>query len=342
MLLLFAFCTTVLLILPCLMTWYLFCYTVCTAISPRCHFPFLIPFIEYSFLVIFRIPNALSYNIKELAHYLRYCFSIGVVNFAFYLIVLQTLLILSGNIENNPGPNQKIKTRLSFAVWNLDSLPARQFARIPLIETFQATYDFDIFGVCESSLNESIPNESIFIAGFSPDPFRADKSVNTRNGGVCLYFREDLPIKRRTDLELLPETIVAEVKLKKKKIFVILSYCHPNLSSIEFEEYTNALEQIYVLAKKENSSVNILTGDFNARSPLFWENDTETREGRVFNNFLLSNNLEELINEPTHIRDDGAKSCIDLICTDHANFFTETGVLPTLDVHSKHNIVLVL
>ena len=35
-----------------------------------------------------------------------------------------------------------------------------------------------------------------------------------------------------------------------------------------------------------------------------------TREGRLFNN------LEEQINEPTHIRDDGSQSCIDLICTD--------------------------
>ena len=49
-------------------------------------------------------------------------------------------------------------------------------------------------------------------------------------------------------------------------------------------------------------------------------------EGRVFNNFLISNNLEELINEPTHIRDDGSQSCIDLICTDQSYIFTETGV----------------
>jgi len=339
MLILFAFCTTVLLTFPCLMLWYLFCYTICTAISPQCHFPFLIPFTEYSFLLIFQVPNLLSYSIKVLGHYLRLSFSIGIVNFAFYLIILQILLMVSGNIEKNPGPTQKIKTKLSFAVWNLDSLPAREYARIPLIETFQATYDFDLFGVCESSLNTSIPNEAIFISGFSPDPFRADKLPNTRNGGVCLYFREDLPIKRRTDLELLTETIVAEVNLKRKKTFIILSYCHPNLSSIEFEEYTCALEKIYLLVRREKPSVVILTGDFNARSPLFWENDTETREGRVFNNFLLSNNLEELINEPTHIRDDGAQSCIDLICTDHANLFTETGVFPTLDVHSKHNIV---
>ena len=80
-------------------------------------------------------------------------------------------------------------------------------------------------------LNESIPNEHIQINGFSPDIFRADKPVDSRNGGVCMYFKENLPIKERCDLVTIPETIVAEVKLNRKKIFFVLSYCHPNLSS---------------------------------------------------------------------------------------------------------------
>ena len=121
-----------------------------------------------------------------LAHYLRLSFSIGIINLVFYIVILQTLLILSGNIEKNPGPTQTMKNNFSFAVWNLDSLPARNYARIPLIETFQATYNVDIFGVCESSLNKSIPNESIFISGFSADPFRADKAENIRNGAYIL------------------------------------------------------------------------------------------------------------------------------------------------------------
>ena len=47
----------------------------------------------------------------------------------------------------------------------------RDVARIPLIEGLQNTYNFDIFGVCESMLNPSISNEDIFINGFSPDPY---------------------------------------------------------------------------------------------------------------------------------------------------------------------------
>ena len=227
------------------------------------------------------IPNSMQSTLNVSVSYFRKSISLEAKNFAFYLMVLQTLLFLSGTVELNPGPVKSKVTNLSFAVWNLDSIPARNYARIPLIETFQSIYNFDIFGICESLLNNDIPNEDIFVNGFSPEPFRADKPENSRHGGVCLFFKENLPIKERCDLESLPETIVAEVKLNRKKIFFVLSYCHPNLSSDEFEKYTNSLEHIYESIRKENPSVTILTGDFNARSPLFWEDDIETREGRV-------------------------------------------------------------
>ena len=78
----------------------------------------------------------------------------------FFCLVLQILLVISGSVEVNPGPtNPKLKN-LSFAVWNLDSLPARDFARIPVIESFQSTYDFDLFGICESMLTEKNPEVS--------------------------------------------------------------------------------------------------------------------------------------------------------------------------------------
>ena len=141
---------------------------------------------------------------------------------------MQTLLLISGKVEPNPGPNTSMKCNLSFAVWNLDSLPARDFARIPLIEALQSIYDFDMFGVCESMLNGNISNEDIVVSGFSPDPFRSDKGPIARNGGVCLYFKESLPIKERCDLEILPETIVAKIKLNRKKVVIVLSYRHPN------------------------------------------------------------------------------------------------------------------
>ena len=111
------------------------------------------------------------------------------------------------------------------------------------------------------------------------------------------------------------------------------------MPSNQFAENMRLLENIYEYIRKENPIVSILCGDFNASSPFFWEGDSENNEGRSFNNFLISNQLEQLISEPTHVRDDGSQSCIDLICTDQPYIFTETGVLSSLHSHSKHNII---
>ena len=107
----------------------------------------------------------------------------------------------------------------------------------------------------------------------------------------------------------------------------------------EVKNYINSLENILEMIGKEKPSAIILSGDFNARTPLFWEGDSESREGKLFSELIISNNMEELIKEPTHIRDDGSQSCIDLICTDQPYLFVDSGVLPSLDSHSKHNIV---
>ena len=105
------------------------------------------------------------------------------------------------------------------------------------------------------------------------------------------------------DLATMPETIVAEIKLNRKKIFFVLSYRHPNTPIAEVNNFMDSLENIVEAINKEKPAAIILSGDFNARSPLFWEGDTETREGKIFNNFLMNHNMEKLIKEPTHIRD---------------------------------------
>ena len=114
-------------------------------------------------------------------------------NMFYKLIVIMMLLFVSGSVELNPGPGHDLKS-FSFAMWNLDSLPARDYSRIPIIEGLQSIYSFDLFAICESSLNDRISNEDLFIHGFSPDPLRADKAPGSRCGGVCIFFKENLPL----------------------------------------------------------------------------------------------------------------------------------------------------
>ena len=189
-------------------------------------------------------------------------------------------------------------------------------------------------------MNDSIPNENIVINGFSHEPFRADKQNGAHSGGACLYFKENLPLKRRIDLELLKETIVVEIRQENnKKLFFILSYRHPNCSYDETDNYFSTMNTILDLIENESPLGIILTGDFNARSSFFWEEDPDTSEGQRLCELGISHSLEELISEPTHIRDDGSQSCIDLIFTNVKHAFTHVEVLPHPVIQSKHMIV---
>ena len=104
------------------------------------------------------------------------------------------LLLLCGDIETNPGPQSNCC--LKFFHWNLNSICARGSIKIPLIEAYNSIHHFDLFAVSESMLSSEINNENISIEGFSKDIFRSDHPSNSRIGGVCVYFREDLPINR--------------------------------------------------------------------------------------------------------------------------------------------------
>ena len=78
-------------------------------------------------------------------------------------------------------------------------------------------------------LDQSISDDDIFIEGFSREIYRSDHPSNSKTGGVCMFFREGLPIKRWRDLELLQELIVIELTISSKKMFLITLYRSPSL-----------------------------------------------------------------------------------------------------------------
>ena len=166
------------------------------------------------------------------------------LNIAFYEIK-NMLLIVSGSVHPNPGPQNK--SRLSFGVWNLDSLLAREGCKIDQIEAIQSIHKFDIFGVVESYLNDLTSNEKLKIDGFSPVPFRKDSiGANIHpKGGVCLYFRDDTPIIERNDLATnFDECIVSQIKLKNKKIFIVLIYRSPSQNTPDFDNFLKNINSL--------------------------------------------------------------------------------------------------
>ena len=86
------------------------------------------------------------------------------------------LLLESDDIETNPGPR---KSFLKFCNWNLNGLAAHDFVKMPLIEAFITTHNFDIICLSETFLDSSIDisDTRININGYSL--LRADHPSNT-------------------------------------------------------------------------------------------------------------------------------------------------------------------
>ena len=160
---------------------------------------------------------------------------------------IEFLILLSGNIHTNPGPRNN---SFKFATWNVDSILSREKCKLNYISAIDSVHKFDIFGVCETYLGPTTDVDQLSIPGFQP-PFRADCTDNDGRpkGGVCLFYKDHIPIKNRNDLATLDETIVAEIRLKSnKKVFLVLTYRTPSKSSvIEIDNFCNSMSQICLL-----------------------------------------------------------------------------------------------
>ena len=140
--------------------------------------------------------------------------------------------------------------------------------KIPLIEAISSVHKFDIIALSETYLNDTIPNNEIETEGYSSDIFRSDHPTNTKRGGVCLYYKNTLPIKLRSDLHILDESIVVELTLSRKKLFFVVIYRSPSQSSDEFDLFLSRLELVIEHMRHEKPDCIILTGDFNSKTIL--------------------------------------------------------------------------
>ena len=88
--------------------------------------------------------------------------------------------------------------------------------------------------------------------------------------------------KNRLDLATLPECVVCEVQLDKKKYFFTILYRSSSQSQLEFQDLTNNFELMLSKMSGKNPYCVIITGDFNCRSTNWWEDDIKNEEGKLF------------------------------------------------------------
>ena len=94
---------------------------------------------------------------------------------------------------------------------------------------------------------------------------RADHSDNVKRGGVCIYYKESLPV-RVINLPYLQEALLLELNDQNKKIIISSLYRSPSQNSEEFESYLTNFEHLLSDINARKPSVSVILGDFNARS----------------------------------------------------------------------------
>ena len=107
------------------------------------------------------------------------------------------LLLLSGDVETNPGPET-----LDFCCWNLNSITADDFLRVSLIEAYNLVFNYDLIGIVETHLDSTVEKDSLALDGYSF--IKANHPQNVKRCGVGLYIKDSLHSKKRSELVTPP------------------------------------------------------------------------------------------------------------------------------------------
>ena len=190
--------------------------------------------------------------------------------YLFYIWLFFIRTKWSGDIERNPGPKPNFCQSFSLCHWNLSSISAHNFIKLSLSRPYIAIHKFNVVCLSEAYLNSSISNDdgSLEVPGYNL--FRGDQPSNTKRGGVCIYYRNSLPLKILR-IHYLQECINFKIMNGGKLCRFVSLYRSPNQSQDDFESFVNNFELIIDAIIANNPFLTVVLGDFNITSNLWFK-----------------------------------------------------------------------
>ena len=219
-------------------------------------------------------------------------------NTVFLLFFIQNLLSCCGDIEENPGPKY---SSLTFGHWNLDGLTAHDSTKISLLQAYITQHSYDIICLTETFLNSSILRDDNRITIDGYNLIRSDRPSNSKKGGACIYYKENIPLILRDDINTLDNCLVTEIRSQNEKCFLT---CICRFLSQNQDEFKNFSTNFHILLNNINDELplcSIVTGDFNARCSRWWKNDITNLQGQERDLLILSAGYNQVIDKPTHV-----------------------------------------
>ena len=148
------------------------------------------------------------------------------------------MLYYCGGIEINPGAK---RSSLTLCHWNLNGVAAHEFIEVSLLKGYITERNFDI-SISETFLNSSTDSEDdrLKIEGYNL--IRSDHPSGSKKGGICVYYKEQIPLVRRDDLCTLSNCLVTEIRLENEKCFLTCLYRSPSQSQHKIENICTNLD----------------------------------------------------------------------------------------------------
>ena len=124
-------------------------------------------------------------------------------------------------------------------------------------------HKFDIICISESYLNSdtSSNDNNLNIPGYNMS--RADHLSGNQRGGVCIYYKESLPIQM-LNINYLQECICFNLKIGSKLCTIVPLYRSPSQSADECFNFLNKLNMNMESITQKNPFLTVVFGDFNA------------------------------------------------------------------------------
>ena len=180
-------------------------------------------------------------KLLKISYFLQYCLILN-----YFIELSLNLLLQHGDTETNPGPRGNCSQYFSFCHWNLNSLPAHNYVKVPLLQAFNTLHKFNLICLSETYLGSSISIEEKSLIIDDYNSLHTDHPSDTKRGGVCIYHKEAISVQVLKESQL-PKCLVCEVSIQNKRGLFVTLYCslsqsHDCLQT--FKEFEKLLSSI--------------------------------------------------------------------------------------------------
>ena len=144
--------------------------------------------------------------------------------------------------------------------------------KISFLQAYIITqHNYDIICLSETFLNSSIETNYDRISIDGCNLIRADHPSDSKGGGVCIYYKEQIPLIKRDNI--CTSCLETEIRSQNEKCFLTCIYRSPSQSRDEFDDVCTKFDLLLCNINQEFPLCSIFTGNFNARCSRWWQND---------------------------------------------------------------------